>query len=141
MRSVFVPSLFTVTLLACGGGGSPPLEIVSPDGGTTNRIAVENARPGDPGWTIDDLGPDDRFAAYARPLSLAAGDQLDVAVDVSAPRPVSWAIYRLGHYGGVGARLVDAGGPIPVQPQDPPVLDPTTGLVECRWRSNLSVKV
>ncbi|HZS40700.1 MAG TPA: N,N-dimethylformamidase beta subunit family domain-containing protein [Polyangia bacterium] len=114
----------------------------SPDESTPpqpNLIADENALAGDPGWEIDSAAPS--LAAFARPLSLRAGERLDVPASSDTPAAVSWAVYRLGQYGGAGARKLAEGGPITVGKQPDPFIDAATGLVECRWTPSFSVDV
>lgn len=101
----------------------------------------ENARRGDTGWEIEDFragGPD--FQMYVRPLSATAGERVDVQVSHPTASSLSWSVYRLGHYGGAGGRRVLEGtAAVGVQP--PPVIDPTNGLLECRWSTTFSVPV
>lgn len=111
-------------------GGPPPPTVVE-----------ENARLGDTGWQIDDFragGPD--FQAYVRPLSATHGERVDVQISHPTAASVSWAIYRLGHYAGAGGRrILEGTAAVGVQP--PPFIDPTNGLVECRWSTNFSIQV
>ena len=108
---------------------------------TTVSIAAENALPGDASWDIQIAGSDENFAAYSRPTSLTAGETVSVQVNVSQPTPITWAVYRLGWYGGAGARKLAQGGPVTARPQPDPTIDPTTGLVECHWSSLFTLDI
>ena len=112
-----------------GGGPQPP------------TVVEENARRGDTGWEVEDFragGPD--FQMYVRPLSATAGERVDVQVSHPTATSVSWSVYRLGHYGGAGGRrILEGTATVGVQP--PPVIEPTNGLLECRWSTNFSIQV
>lgn len=126
----------------CGddGDGFPDASVT--DGGTSTLIRDENARPGDRGWALDDFyAGGAEFQLYARPLSAEAGARIDVQVSNASASTITWAVYRLGHYGGTGGRKVAEGGPLPVGPQPAPSIDPATGLIECRWSSTLSFTI
>src|SRR4051794_19599295 len=117
---IAVLSLF---LLACGSDSSDPPDGANPDP-PSDAIAVENARPGDPGWVIGDYYDGDRsFELYARPLSVTAGEQVDVPMSLAHASSARWTVYRLGWYGGVGGRLVDTGAVADIGPQAAPIYD------------------
>src|SRR5216684_9363115 len=69
------------------------------------RIGAENRRNGDSGWLAPD-GVNHALEAYASELSVPPGGVLHLHVSTA---PAAWyliKIYRLGWYGGSGARLV-----------------------------------
>ena len=73
--------------------------------GRPTLIALENAKPGTPGW----LGPAATGRAievYASATDALPGDSVDVHVSTSTPARYRVIVYRLGWYGGVGAREV-----------------------------------
>ena len=118
-------------------GGAP---MTTPLPRTPDLVWNENQQPGDSGWQADNAAGDPAFAMYVRPQSLFAGDTLAVQVSASAPAGASWQVYRLGHYGGAGGRkLAEGTTTIAVAPS--PTLDPSTGLVECRWPKTFSVAI
>src|SRR5689334_17545855 len=126
MRTTALAAL--IFLIACGDDPSdPPDDGATPPDPPADAIAVENAKPGDPGWVIGDYYDGDRtFELYARPLSVTAGQQVDVPMSLGHAASAQWAVYRLGWYGGVGARLVDTGGIAAIGPQAAPVYDDAT---------------
>ena len=96
-----------------------------------NAIAAENARPGTTAWQAH-VGGD--IAVYATQITAAPGEELDF--HVSTANRYRLVIYRLGWYGGAGARQIacvpscrsdEQGtaqpqpGPPPAQPTDPPI--------------------
>ncbi len=74
-----------------------------------------------------------RIEGYASLTSVNTGDPIDLLVSTRAAR-YSIDVFRMGWYGGAGARHLT--GPIVrnglVQSVPPP--DPETGLVDCNWR-------
>ena len=84
------------------------------------QIACENALPGSPRseWDITGAG-DDSIQGYATPFSLDHGQTVSfkVKTDASAYRI---DIYRLGYYGGLGARKVATVAPSAALPQNQP---------------------
>jgi hypothetical protein len=70
-----------------------------------NPIQVENARPGLASWTIPDAA-NHAVEGYASELALAPGDTLQLHVSTDPAAPYRIEVYRLGWYGGRGARLV-----------------------------------
>ena len=125
------------SLVACDGNTQPA---TAPAASVVSTIFDENARPADRGWVIDDAKGDDRFGAFARPLSVAAGEQVTVAISAAAPTTASWSVYRLGHYGGAGGRRVAEGANLAIGPQPaPPRMDAATGLIECDWPPSITL--
>jgi len=167
MRNWWAASV-VCALVACSKGGivEQPYDGGIPDGGPTgtyphdrpagytNPIPAENALAGDPSWALTrgDGAPSGSGAArrivhleaYADRVSAKAGDTVQVMASIPAsmggPMAVRWTLYRLGWYGGAGARKLAEGtataGP---QPACPP--DATTGLIQCRWSPTFTVAV
>ena len=104
-----------------------------------NPITEENAQPGDSGWKLSPPAPKHQLEGYGSRITLHPGDAVDVAVNVGQAQPVSWRLYRIGWYGGAGARLVQQGGPVTVAPQPACPRDPTTARVECAWATAFRV--
>lgn len=113
--------------------------------GTADNATIrENARPGSPDWRVPDTGVTDvegPIQGYTSATSVNLGGSLDFHVSVAEPQPFTVAIYRIGHYGGAGARQVLVSEPIEGNPQPMPVNDPETGLVDCDWPSAWTLDV
>jgi len=97
----------------------------------TSTIGAENLRPGTPRgewWP----GRDRTIVGFPAEFSLARGDTLVLKVLTDAV-DYTVRIYRLGWYGGDGARLVHEQRLTLTRPQQqpPPATDPTTLLVDC----------
>ncbi|MCS6319039.1 MAG: hypothetical protein H8K05_14945 [Nitrospira sp.] len=113
-------------LAAIGETASPPAsDAASP-------ISQENARPGDADWVLTDPA-DHEVEGYASATSIQRGENLHLYIHSTDPR-VTVAIYRMGWYGGSGARLVQGGISLPGILQPMPTADPVTGLIECQWQ-------
>ncbi|GMV50270.1 MAG: hypothetical protein UZ03_NOB001000679 [Nitrospira sp. OLB3] len=97
-------------------------------------ITRENARPGTAEWVLTDPA-DHEVEGYASATSIQRGDILRLFVSSTDPR-VWLTIYRMGWYGGTGARLVQGGIVIPGARQPVPSPDPVTGLIECDWQES-----
>ena len=79
---------------------SPPAAISEP-----SPVVAENARPGTPDW----LGPDATGRAaevYASAIDALPGDTVALHVSTEPSAMYRVLVYRLGWYGGVGARQV-----------------------------------
>lgn len=114
------------TLAAIGSPVSPAnSEVASP-------VALENAKPGQSDWILIDPA-DHEVEGYASATSIQRGDRLSFYIHSTDPA-VTVAIYRMGWYGGAGARIVRDGIRLPGIRQPMPTADPVTGLIECDWK-------
>jgi hypothetical protein len=104
---------------------APPVPAVS-------WVTVENRRPGTSGWRITHMGPADAIQGWADHVSAAAGERVRLSVSTTARRFRVQA-YRMGWYGGRGARLVWQSPPLPGHHQPAPVRTPQTNMVATRW--------
>ncbi|MEZ4647699.1 MAG: DUF6605 domain-containing protein [Candidatus Eisenbacteria bacterium] len=109
-----------------------------------NEIADENALPGSPASEWDIVGAGDAsIQGFATEISVDQGETIDFKVDTDAT-DYRLDIYRLGYYGGLGARKVATVEPSASLPQvqPAPFEDPTTGLVDCgNWAVSASWNV
>src|SRR5262249_14546456 len=91
-----------VALFVLSVGSSPPARVA------TNPIAAENALTGSPPLEWD-LPPADiatpQIEGFASDISINAGDAVSFRINTSASN-YTIGIYRLGYYGGLGARRV-----------------------------------
>lgn len=105
------------------------IEVIPNDpGGTTTRIDAAG---------YGDAALDHEIEGYASLTSVNRGGQINFFVNSSDPT-YTIDIYRMGWYGGLGARKV--AGPFVIndaQAQPPcPTLDQYTGFLECNWTSS-----
>lgn len=113
-------------VLVCVVIGAVPAWALSP-------VAEENARAGTSAWRITRPGGFGRFEAYADEASVQHGASVAIRARSSVSATLRWSLFRTGHYGGAGARLMASGGPVSVGPQPTPSAASATGRVECRW--------
>jgi hypothetical protein len=104
-------------------------------GAAVNPIVLENQKPGTTAWALAKRSNDtaQQVRAYARQASVAAGEQVQVAVQVDRSQSVSARVFRLGWYGGTGGRLVQDLGSTTVARQPAPQVNATTGEIICPW--------
>ena len=100
---------------------------------------TENQRPGTPDWEITQPAAGREIEGYASQTSVDAGQPIDLFVNTLADR-YTIEVYRMGWYGGAGARRV--AGPLERQGirQAMPVPEPGTGLIECRWTNPVRIE-
>ncbi|MFN8061346.1 MAG: DUF6605 domain-containing protein [Vicinamibacterales bacterium] len=110
-------------------------------------VACENTHPGNPAsdWETRDEadGSPARIVGFASDISVPRGGVVHFKVETDA---TSYAIdiYRMGFYGGAGARRIAGIRPTVVLPQVQPtcLVDEGTGLVDCgNWRESASWRV
>ncbi|MDB5885614.1 MAG: hypothetical protein JWR74_1785, partial [Polaromonas sp.] len=104
-----------------------------------NVIQAENAKPGTPDWEITAPSSTPTVEGYASHTSVNRGETIRFFVSSSAPT-YTLAIYRMGWYGGAGARLMSS-VTLPGSKQPTPVPDPATGLIECDWPESYRVTI
>ncbi|WP_240359873.1 N,N-dimethylformamidase beta subunit family domain-containing protein [Pyxidicoccus trucidator] len=125
--------------------GPPP----EPPARDADAVRKENQRPGTTAWRIVREETGERVAnnreveGYALEATVKQGELLRVAVSISETEPKSfrWYVYRLGHYGGAGAREVARGGPVKGVRQGDCPADPATGVIACAWAPSLEIPV
>lgn len=116
-------------------------------GSASNRIALENARPGTRDWMLDKtrIDPETKYRCpwiegYCSHTSLRAGETLQVFVSTNPAAPFTFDVYRLGWYGGDGGRLMKSLGPLTGTTQADPPVGPKR-LRECRWNPSLELRI
>ena len=120
------------------GGHKPPpsFRVERP-----NPIPAENALPGDASWRSGRGSASGEVELYLSTDSAAAGDSVAVRVSTGADATARAEVFRIGHYGGAGARRVWSSEPFKTSRQPACPMDPGTGRVECRWADALSFPV
>jgi methionine-rich copper-binding protein CopC len=98
-------------------------------GSCANPIACENQLPGTPQSVWDVASNDTYIQGFADPFSVNVGGSINFKIQTVASS-YSIDIYRMGYYGGDGARLITS---IPATPQSQPACNTNTvtGLVDC----------
>ena len=108
-----------------------------------NPVACENALPGTPQSTWDVSSNDTYIQGFADPFSVNVGASINFKIK-SAATSYSIDIYRMGYYGGDGARKIASITPNISVSQNQPACNTntTTGLVDCgNWGVSASWSV
>lgn len=136
-----------VTALAVLGPAPAGLAPAVQVSATDNPVVVENQLPGSDAWQLgsnrhpvaDDLNQ--QIKGYASSTSVNIGEGVDLKVSVNPAQTFSAQVFRLGYYGGKGARLVQTVSDVPGTQQPACVPQSDTGLIECGWSSSLHLDV
>ncbi len=108
----------------------------------TNEIVAENCKTGNPAseWDIQGIG-DKSIQGFASDISFNKGERVDFKIR-SNDQNYKINIYRLGFYGGLGARKIATVTPSAYNSQAPCLSDITTHLVDCgNWTVSASWQV
>ena len=93
-------------------------------------IRRENQRPGDRDWQLTRVRVNSGkyrtklIEGYCSHQSIAAGDTLRIFVSTDPARQFTIDVYRMGYYGGAGARKVASLGPLQGAVQPTPPMSP-----------------
>ena len=116
-------------------------QVVDPCSPVVNPIACENSLTGNPAseWDVTGAG-DASIQGFATDISVDRGGTVRFKINTPAAA-YRLDIYRLGYYGGLGARKVASVLPTAALPQAQPActVDGSTGLVDCGvWAESAS---
>jgi methionine-rich copper-binding protein CopC len=97
-----------------------------------NPVVCENQQTGTPQATWDVPNPSTSIVGFADPFSVAVGGTINFKIKTSAAT-FTIDIYRIGYYGGDGARKITSLTPDLLASQNQPACstNTTTGLVDC----------
>ncbi|MET9803187.1 N,N-dimethylformamidase beta subunit family domain-containing protein [Streptomyces sp. NPDC006368] len=103
-------------------------------------MSVEDRRVGAsrPRWSGDRAG---HIQGYASATSVGHGEVIDFHVSVHRPQGYRIEIFRIGYYGGHGARLRAVSERLQGRTRAIPTAHPTTGLIACRWPVSWSLRI
>src|SRR6266536_4818759 len=132
-RAAVAAAMATAIVMAALPANAIRMALAAPcDPPVTNPILCENSMTGNPvpEWDLTN-GPDTSIVGFTDNISYQVGNTVNFKISTPAAA-YTLDIYRLGYYGGLGARKVDsvtpAAGP---QNQTPCLTDASTGLVDC----------
>jgi hypothetical protein len=110
----------------------------------SNAITAENCLAGNPASEWDVIGAGDAtIQGFATDISVNRGNTISFKVNTSASS-YRLDIYRMGYYGGLGARKIATVLPSATLPQSQPscLTVPSTGLIDCgNWAVSASWSV
>src|SRR5262245_65774520 len=118
------------------------LLLLPPQARAANEISIENALPGNPAseWDVSGAG-DSSIQGFATDISAAPGDMVQFKIATPSNK-FRIDIYRLGWYGGMGARKVATVPSTATTPHNQPACMNTaapglrhcgTSLMWCSW--------
>ncbi len=114
-----------------------------------NPTSAENQLPGSPHWQLRNIRFDapvtmasfplvrhlrsSAIEGYASKTSLYPGETIDFMISLDPPGELAIDIYRMGYYGGIGARHMTRIAPLSAAPQPMPAMS-MQRLRECAWQ-------
>lgn len=142
---IAVVMAWAILMVCAGAYAAEAASSASPPG--LNPIQKENALPGSDDWQLTRVRLDkiDGFRSpwiegYCSKQSVAAGESLDIMVSTDPPQRFQIEIFRMGYYGGKGARRVRVLGPFQGKAQPVPPIGPKN-LRECRWEPAVRLQI
>ena len=120
---------------------SPTATTLTSYGVSANWVVAENKKPGNPGWRISDAPKTGGIAGFADQVYAQQGLPVTLYVSTTAPK-FRVDAYRMGYYGGAGARLVWSSAELTGKAQPACPLTPGVNMVACdNWTASLRVPV
>ncbi|HEY0804359.1 MAG TPA: N,N-dimethylformamidase beta subunit family domain-containing protein, partial [Pseudonocardiaceae bacterium] len=117
--AIVVPTLVMSTPAAAANPCGPPV---------VNPIACENTQPGTPNWQVNSDDP--TIVGFTTDISGTAGGTVGFKVNTNASS-YQINIFRIGYYGGVGARQVTSLSVNTRTTQPACKIDATTAMTDC----------
>lgn len=133
-----------------------------PRSNPASRVVAENANPGTTAWlpqrisftpsgtrgevvgtdgvTWLDSGRGTAIEGWCSERSVRTGESLTFFVSTAPATEFTLDIYRMGYYGGLGARRMGSYGPLPGTPQPDPVAGDNR-LIECNWEPSHELEI
>ncbi|WP_181256666.1 N,N-dimethylformamidase beta subunit family domain-containing protein [Merismopedia glauca] len=100
-----------------------------------NPIIQENQNPGTTDWELTNPATKREIEGYASLTSVDRRHKISFYVNTKDPH-YTLEIFRMGWYGGAGARRMTAAIELPGIKQPPPLEHRSSGLVECDWQES-----
>lgn len=118
------------------GCGPPPIQDCTSRWGLlarrANPINRENAKPGDRSWQLSNPAKAREIEGYASAVSVNRGQNISFFVN-TAESGYALEVFRMGWYGGAGARKMTASIARTGRQQIMPLPSADTNMVECPW--------
>jgi hypothetical protein len=131
------PDRNTLHPRATAEAGTEPrsLDVESYEPASSNATLLENLRTGTTAWQLSLPAMAHEIEGYASRTSVNLGEPLAFFVRTNEPG-FDLEIFRLGWYAGKGGRLMLPRVLLKSVAQPTPVVDTTTGLLECSWKKS-----
>ncbi len=103
-----------------------------------NIVAIENQMPSTLNWELKNPAMNHEIEGYASHTSIDKGESIKIYVNTSS-ETFTWELFRLGWYGGGGARkylgpIIQSG-----KKQQTCPVENKSGLIECDWEPSFSI--
>lgn len=112
-----------------------------------NLIQIENAKPGERDWQLTRVRLNDVHGfrspwieGFCDKQSVKAGENLKLMVSTNPSANFEIEIFRMGYYGGKGARLMQKLGPFAGKPQPTPKPG-HKNIHECQWEPTTEITI
>jgi hypothetical protein len=105
-----------------------------------NPVIIENRKAGTLDWILSRPATAGEIEGYASATSVNRGDSIFLYVNTKATR-FDLHAYRVGWYQGLGARLVFESIALPGTDQPMPLMDISSGLVDCAWINPIELTI
>jgi hypothetical protein len=138
-RSGIAPAVSVLLVLVSAFWATPAQAATDPCATPVNAIACENSKTGSPASEWDDIwgAGDDTIQGFATDISVNVGSAVSFKIKSAAAYRID--IYRLGYYGGDGARKYATLNPPLGAAQPNCVTNPTTEIYDCgNWSISAS---
>ncbi|MET9593125.1 N,N-dimethylformamidase beta subunit family domain-containing protein [Streptomyces sp. NPDC006516] len=128
-------------------GQADPLPSRPPARTGNNPVVRENGAAGSDQWPVGrdgTKGVTDALAqiqGFASTTSVSHGESIDFHISSHTAQMCSIEVYRIGHYGSLGARHLLTSKSVSVTPQAKPDPMPETGLIACDWPVSWSLEI
>lgn len=122
------------------------IAILSGQAHSANPIEVENSRDGSRDWQLTRVRVDKGqfrspwIEGYCSRQSVRAGQTIDILVSTNPVRDFKLEVFRMGYYGGRGARLMKTVEGLAGNIQTDPTIGPKN-LHECQWKSSYALVI
>ena len=108
-----------------------------PNGTEAPWVVAENAKPGTTAWKITGTQSPTGIMGYSNRVQASADQSVALYVSTAAAT-FHVDAYRMGYYGGTGARLVWSSAQVAGSTQAACPVTPGINMVECKWTQSLS---
>lgn len=145
-RREFLKSTLSASVLSSAPILTSKVSAADKSPSKSTRIQLENSGEGADDWQLTRVRVDGVgfrspwIEGYCSKQSVAAGDSIDVMVSCKPARSFKLELFRMGYYGGKGARLMNTYGPLEAIEQPTP-RPGEKNLHECRWDSSLRIDI
>src|SRR4051794_22703736 len=141
VKQVAIASIAALAIVVTAVVVGPAVGAADPCTPIVNPIACENSKPGTPQstWDISGAGSS-TIQGFATDISVNRGQAVQFKVKTPA-KSYRLDIYRMGYYGGTGARQITSVNTSASLPQSQAACsnDSTTGLIDCsNWKVSAS---